>query len=72
MSQRTVRTIVGRIGQTDGTTKKQLERIEIDKFTRSHWKVQKRAGDALPKQAQSVIETGRASVKEAKGLGHRR
>ena len=31
--------------------------------------MQRRAGDALPKQVQQVIETGSALVTEAKGLG---
>jgi hypothetical protein len=72
LSLRTVRTIVGRAERTDRTTKKRLQRIEIDKFRRMAWKSQKRTGDALPKQVQTVIETGAALVKEAKGLGRGR
>jgi len=33
---------------------------------------QKRIGNALPKQVQAVIETGRELVKEARGLGRAR
>jgi hypothetical protein len=40
-------------------------RIAIDQHERAH----KRTGDALPKQVQAVIETGKALVIEAKGLG---
>ena len=65
----TVRTIIGRKNGTDRTSKKRREKIEISKFERSRWKSQKRTGDALPKQVEAVIETGRALVKEAKGLG---
>ena len=35
------------------------------------WKRQERTGDALPKQAQRVVEEGRALQKAAKGLGAR-
>ena len=33
------------------------------------WKRQRRTGDALPRQAQRVVEQGHALLKEAKGLG---
>jgi hypothetical protein len=39
---------------------------------RAHWKAQKRTGDALPKRVAEVIETGKALVTEAKGLGRGR
>jgi lambda repressor-like predicted transcriptional regulator len=45
-----------------------LGRIEIDRQQATRWKRQKRTGDALPKQAQRVVEEGRALVQEAKGL----
>jgi hypothetical protein len=47
-------------------------RIEIDKHERAHWKAQKRTGDAVPKQVQAAIETGKALVTAAKGLGRAR
>ena len=72
LSLRTVRTIIGRSHGADRTTKarkQKVARIEIDKFQRAHWKSQKRTGDALPKRVSQVIETGKALVTEAKGLG---
>ena len=68
----TVRTIIDRPRGADRTTRKRREKIEIDKFERAHWKAQKRSGDALPKRVQAVIETGKALVTEAKGLGRGR
>jgi hypothetical protein len=75
LSFRTVRTIVERKQGTDRTTRarrQKIERIEIDKFQRAHWRRQKRDGDALPKRVAGVIETGKALVTEAKGLGRGR
>jgi hypothetical protein len=72
LTLRTVRTIVGRDDGTDRTTKTRREKIEIDKFTRSRWKSQKRTGDALPGRVNAVIETGNALATEAKGLGRGR
>jgi hypothetical protein len=68
----TVRTIIGRNNGTDRTSKKRREKIETDRHERAHWKSRKRTGDALPKQVQAVIETGKALVQEAKGLGRGR
>jgi hypothetical protein len=65
-------TIVGRTRGVDRTTKARRQRIEIDKHQRTHWKAQKRTGDALPKQVEKVIETGNALATEAKGLGRAR
>ena len=65
----TVRTIVGRINRSDRTTKKRWQRIQLDKTEQAHWKSRKRTGDALPRRAQRVVETGTELVKEAKGLG---
>ena len=39
---------------------------------RTHWKAQKRTGDALPKRVEKVIETGNALATEAKELGRAR
>ena len=75
LSFRTVRTIVERNQGTDRATKarrQKIERIGIDKFQRAHWRRQKRDGDALPKRVADVIETGKALVTEAKGLGRGR
>jgi hypothetical protein len=58
LSLRTVRTIVERKRGVDRTTKARRQKIEIDKSERAHWKAQKRAGDALPKQVEKVIEAG--------------
>ena len=71
-SLQTVRTIIGRGRGSDRTSKKRREKIEIDKHERAHWKAPKRTGDALPKQVQAVIETRKALVTEAKGLGRAR
>ena len=57
---------------TDRTAKARRQRIEVDKHQRAHWKAQKRTGDALPKRVEQVIETGKALVTEAKGLGRGR
>ena len=65
----TVRTIVGKAEGTDRTTRKHLARIDPDRQQAVRWKRQKRTGDALPRQAQRVVEAGRALLKEAKGLG---
>jgi predicted kinase len=64
-------TIIGRKSGTDRTTKARRQRIEIDKRQRAHRKAQKRTGDALLKRVEQVIETGKALVMEAKGLGRR-
>jgi hypothetical protein len=75
LSLRTVRTIIDRSHGTDRTTKARKQKaakIEIDKFQRARWKRQKRTGDALPNRMQQMIETGRALVTEAKGLGRGR
>jgi hypothetical protein len=66
----TVRTIVGKANGTDRTTKQR--RIEIDRNAAAGRKRQKRTGDALPRQAQRVVEESRALIKEAKGLGRTR
>jgi hypothetical protein len=68
----TVRTIVDRKRGVDRATKKRRKKIEIDKHERAHWKAQKRIGDELPRQVHAVIETGKALVVEAKGLGRAR
>jgi hypothetical protein len=57
---------------TDRTGKLRRQRIEINKQQRAHWKAQKRTSDALPKRVSVVIETGKALVTEAKGLGRGR
>jgi transposase len=72
LTLRTVRTIVERKRGVDRTTKARRQRIEIDKQQRAHWKARKRTGDALPKRVETVIETGKALVIEAKGLGRAR
>ena len=64
-----VRTIIGRINRNDRTSKQRWERIQLDKAEQAHWTRQKRTGDALPRRAQAVVETGLELVKEAKGLG---
>ena len=64
----TVRTIVGKAEGTDRTSKRHQERID-NRQQAIRWKRQQRTGDALPKQAQRVVEEGRALLKEAKGLG---
>jgi predicted RNase H-like nuclease (RuvC/YqgF family) len=63
----TVRTIVDKASNTDRTTKRHHRRLELESAT--SWKRQKRIGDALPKRAEGVFKTGRALLKEAKGLG---
>jgi hypothetical protein len=64
----TVRTIVGKLDGTDRTSRKELERID-NRQRAIRWKREKRTGDALPRQAQRVVEKGRELLKEAKGLG---
>jgi hypothetical protein len=71
LSLRTVRTIIGRAHFSDRTSVKR-RKIATDQHERAHWKSQKRTGDALPKQVETVIETGKALVQEAKGLGRGR
>jgi hypothetical protein len=71
----TVRTIVTKKNGTDRTMKKhrqRLERIELDRVRLASQRRQKRTGDALPRQAQRVVEEGRDLIKEAKGLGRGR
>jgi len=68
----TVRTIIAKRNGTDRATKKhrqRVERIELDRTWLASQKRQRRTGDMLPKQAQRVVEEGRALIKEAKGLG---
>jgi hypothetical protein len=68
----TVRTIIATRAGADRTTKKhrqRLERIEIDRQRLARWKRQRRTGNALPRQAQRVVEQGAKLIKEAKGLG---
>jgi hypothetical protein len=66
----TVRTIVGKDNGNDRTSKREQQRIDTRR-EQLRWKSQKRAGDALPRQAQRVVEEGKALLKEAKGLGKR-
>lgn len=68
----TVRTIVGKKNGTDRTSKREYQRIEIDRQQLAAWKRQRRTGDVLPRQAQRVVEDGRALIKEAKGLARKR
>jgi uncharacterized coiled-coil protein SlyX len=65
----TVRTILGKVDGSDRTSKAHRARIEINRQEATSWKRRKRQGDALPRQAQAVVETGHALLKEAKGLG---
>jgi hypothetical protein len=60
-----------RRGQRTDRALSRRQRIEVDKHRRAHWEAQKRTGDALPKRVEQVIETGKALVTEAKGLGRR-
>ena len=53
-------------------TSNKRRKIAIEQHQRAHWKSQKRTGDALPKRIAQVIETGKALVTEAKGLGRAR
>ena len=46
-----------------------LERVELSREQQTTWKRQRRTRDALPKQAQRIVEDGQALIKEAKGLG---
>jgi hypothetical protein len=64
-----VRTIVGKINETDQTTKKHRARVGIDPRRVAAWKRRRRTGNALPKQAQRVVTDGRDLLREAKGLG---
>jgi hypothetical protein len=50
----------------------EIEREPDARQRASKFKRQKRTIDALPKQAQRVVEEGRALIKEAKGLGRAR
>jgi hypothetical protein len=68
----TVRTILGKVDGSDRTSKAHRARIEINRPEATSWKRRKRQGDALPRQAQAVVETGHALLKEAKGLGGQR
>jgi hypothetical protein len=68
----TVRTIIAKRHGTDRTTKKhrqRVERIELDRMQLASQRRHKRTGDALPRQAQRVVEEGQELIKEAKGLG---
>jgi uncharacterized coiled-coil protein SlyX len=67
----TVRTIIGKANGTDRGTKRHRQRID-NRAQMTTWKRQKRTGDALPKQAQRVVEEAAGLVKEAKGLGRSR
>jgi hypothetical protein len=62
---------VGKTNGTDRTTKSWWQRIEPDRAQMTRWKRQRRTGNALPREAQRVIEKGRALRMEAKGLGRR-
>jgi hypothetical protein len=67
-----VRTIIAKGNGTDRTTKRhrqRLERIDLDRQRLAQWKRQKRTGDTLPRRANAFLESGRALVKKAKGLG---
>jgi hypothetical protein len=71
----TVRTIVAKDSGNDRTSKKhrqRVERIELGRARLASQRRQKRTGDALPRQAQRVVEEGRDLIKEAKGLGRAR
>jgi hypothetical protein len=48
-----VRTIVGKINETDQTTKKHRARVGIDPRRVAAWKRRRRTGNALPKQASA-------------------
>jgi hypothetical protein len=65
----TVRTIIDRGNGTDRTTEKHRARIGLDRMRLASQRQQKRTGDALPRQAQRVVEEGQELIKEAKGLG---
>src|SRR6516164_188264 len=48
-------------------------RVTLIVTVRHAWKRQRRTGDALPRQAQRVVEEGQALIKEAKGYrSHRK
>jgi uncharacterized coiled-coil protein SlyX len=64
LSFQTVRTIVGKAEGTDRTSKK-WERITLDRQTAIRERRRKRDGDALPRRAQAVVETGRELIKRA-------
>jgi DNA repair exonuclease SbcCD ATPase subunit len=68
LSFNTVRTIVAKKNGIDRTSRKHLERIDNRREV-LRWMRQKRTGDALPRQAQRVVEEGRELLKEAKGPG---
>jgi hypothetical protein len=61
-------TIVGRKAGTDRSTKAGRQRVEIDKHQRAHSR--RRSEPAV--EVEQVIETGKALVTEAKGLGRGR
>lgn len=63
----TVRTIVGQVDGTDGTSQRHMGRIDPDRLRQARWKRQRRTGDALPRRVQRVIEDGHALAKEARG-----
>ena len=54
------------------TEEYEIERTPEDRQRAIKFKRQKRVIDALPKQAQRVVEEGRALIKEATGLGRSR
>jgi hypothetical protein len=66
----TVRTIISKKNGTDRTTEKHRGRIDASGYL-IDFKRRKRAGEHLPKRAQTVVEEGRALITEAKGLGKR-
>jgi hypothetical protein len=68
LTLRTVRTIIGRAQGTDRTTMKHLARIDPDRARAASWKARKRTRDALPKQINESLKTGRELIKAAKGL----
>jgi hypothetical protein len=58
-----------RRGSDESKPNQRIHRIDPDRQRIARWKRQKRAGDALPRQAQRVVAEGRDLIKEAKGLG---
>jgi hypothetical protein len=80
----TVRTIIDKANGSDRATRRRWQKVHPGEVWRertyepigridnrqlaARWKRQKRTGDALPKQAQRVVEEGRDLIKEAKGL----
>jgi hypothetical protein len=55
----TVRTILGKAEGADRTTMKHLARIDPDRARAACWKSRKRTRDALPKQINESLKTGR-------------